>query len=210
MKIYLIRHGETDFNRRGIVQGGGVDSDLNTLGQQQAAAFFDHYQDVAFDAIYASPLKRTHQTLKPWIENRGHKLNIEPELTELSWGVLEGKVPTEEETKDFHRLKMDWEAGKLDRAVEGGESPNECWKRLTLVLERLKNRHRGDTILVCSHGRTSRVLLSMLAGKGLHDMERFNHKNTGLNILTLDINDQFETLLVNCTKHLEALDTHEN
>ena len=41
--IYLIRHGETDYNRLGVVQGSGIDADLNELGQRQAKAFFDHY-----------------------------------------------------------------------------------------------------------------------------------------------------------------------
>jgi probable phosphoglycerate mutase len=55
--IYLIRHGETDFNRQGIVQGSGVDSDLNELGRAQAEAFFQSYQNVNFDKVYTSALK---------------------------------------------------------------------------------------------------------------------------------------------------------
>ena len=66
MKLYLIRHGETDYNRQGIVQGGGVDSSLNDLGRRQAEAFFEHYKHLRFDAVYVSALKRTHETLAPW------------------------------------------------------------------------------------------------------------------------------------------------
>jgi broad specificity phosphatase PhoE len=62
--IYLIRHGETDFNRRGVVQGSGVDSLLNEWGEAQAAAFFNAYQHVPFDKIYTSDLKRTHQVIR--------------------------------------------------------------------------------------------------------------------------------------------------
>jgi len=57
--IYLIRHGETDFNRRGVVQGSGVDSDLNDMGRAQAQAFFQAYQHVPFEKLYVSGLKRT-------------------------------------------------------------------------------------------------------------------------------------------------------
>lgn len=207
MKIYLIRHGETDFNRRGIVQGGGVDSDLNDLGRQQAGAFFEYYRETEFDAVYVSPLKRTHQTVQPWVDAFGFVPRVEPGLTELSWGVLEGKIPTESEKQAFHRLKEDWQDGKLDLAVEAGESPNQCWARLVGVLDKLKSQHRDGRILVCSHGRTSRVLLSQLAGQGLHEMERFDHSNTGLNIFRLDERGQFVTELVNCTKHLERTST---
>ena len=59
--IYLIRHGETEYNRKGVVQGSGIDADLNELGQKQAEAFFAHYQDLPIDKIYTSALKRTHQ-----------------------------------------------------------------------------------------------------------------------------------------------------
>ena len=59
MKIYMIRHGETDFNRTGIVQGSGVDSDLNQLGREQAQAFYEKYKDVRFDALYVSCLLYT-------------------------------------------------------------------------------------------------------------------------------------------------------
>lgn len=55
--IYLIRHGETAYNRLGMVQGSGIDSDLNALGQQQAQSFFEYYKDLNFDKIYTSKLR---------------------------------------------------------------------------------------------------------------------------------------------------------
>lgn len=204
MKIYLIRHGETDFNRRGIVQGGGVDSDLNALGREQSDAFFQHYRHIEFDAVYVSPLKRTHQTVQRWQDERGFQLQIEPGLTELSWGVLEGKVPTREESEAFRQLKQKWQAGQLELSVEGGESPLQCWERLQGVLQSLKQKHLNQTILVCSHGRTSRVLLASITGNGLTDMERFNHSNTGLNILQLDESGAFRAEVINSLAHLKA------
>jgi broad specificity phosphatase PhoE len=90
LKLYLIRHGETDFNIQGIVQGGGVDSDLNELGRAQGQAFFEYYKHISFDSVYCSSLKRTAQTLHPFVE-LGHELIARPELNEFNWGVLEGK-----------------------------------------------------------------------------------------------------------------------
>ena len=206
MKIYLIRHGETDFNRQGIVQGSGVDSDLNQLGREQAQAFFEKYKEVQFDALYVSNLKRTHQTLQPWVDKFGHRLNIEPDLTELSWGVLEGKAPTPEQLAEFGQLKLDWQNGLLDRKIEGGESPQECHNRLQRVLEKMRSLHTGQTILVCTHGRTSRVLLSGIVSDGMHDMERFDHSNTGLNILNCDEQGHFTAETINDTAHLMRLE----
>ena len=71
--IYLIRHGETDFNRQGVVQGSGVDSDLNELGQAQAEAFFQAYQHIPFDKVYTSALKRTHQSVKKFLRDELNK-----------------------------------------------------------------------------------------------------------------------------------------
>ena len=53
-EIYIVRHGQTDLNAQGIVQGKGVDAPLNELGQKQANAFYEAYKHVPFDALYSS------------------------------------------------------------------------------------------------------------------------------------------------------------
>jgi bisphosphoglycerate-dependent phosphoglycerate mutase len=67
-EFYIIRHGETDLNKQGIIQGRGIDSDLNDTGRAQAAAFYAMYKDLTFDKVYTSALKRTHQTVKGFID----------------------------------------------------------------------------------------------------------------------------------------------
>ncbi|MEY2794111.1 MAG: hypothetical protein RJA76_2103, partial [Bacteroidota bacterium] len=94
--IYLIRHGETAYNRLGMVQGSGIDSDLNALGQQQAQSFFEYYKDLNFDKIYTSKLKRTHQSVQGFINN-GIAWEQHEGLNEISWGNKEGKESTEED-----------------------------------------------------------------------------------------------------------------
>jgi broad specificity phosphatase PhoE len=61
-EIFIIRHGETDFNQLGIVQGKGVNSSINAKGMQQAQAFFEAYRNENFEKIYISQLQRTAQT----------------------------------------------------------------------------------------------------------------------------------------------------
>ncbi|MFN3940868.1 MAG: histidine phosphatase family protein, partial [Chitinophagales bacterium] len=89
-EIYLIRHGETDFNRKGIVQGKGVDSVLNENGIAQSQLFFEAYKQVGFDKIYVSNLKRTFQTVAPFAKLQ---IPVIPHagLDEISWGVHEGQ-----------------------------------------------------------------------------------------------------------------------
>jgi len=64
MKLFLLRHGETEFNKLRIVQGSGVDAPLNETGQYQAQKFFEKYKNVPFEAVYCSSLQRTYQTIK--------------------------------------------------------------------------------------------------------------------------------------------------
>ena len=67
-QIYLLRHGQTDFNVQGIVQGSGVNSDLNERGRWQAERFWQAYQDMPFARVYTSALKRTQQSVQHFID----------------------------------------------------------------------------------------------------------------------------------------------
>jgi len=68
IKIYLVRHGQTDFNLKGVVQGSGIDAPINKTGRSQAAAFFEAYKDVEFDQIYHTSLIRTRQSIQQFVD----------------------------------------------------------------------------------------------------------------------------------------------
>lgn len=205
MELYIIRHGETDFNRQRIVQGGGIDSELNALGHAQAHAFFKQYQDMHFDALYASDLQRTHQTLAPFVKHQGRMLCIEPALREFSWGRLEGKKPTAQEEVEFQELRNAWKRGELHRGIEGGDTPIDFWSRLEPRLWEMAAHHEGQRVLACSHGRTLRVLLSSLVGEGMHTMEAYPHHNTCLHILRFTQNQQVKMVEMGNISHLKNL-----
>src|ERR1044072_8256544 len=103
-ELYIIRHGETDYNKLGIVQGRGVNSDLNELGRQQGEAFYQYYKHVTFDRVYTSALKRTHQTVNRFIEE-GIPWEQLPGLDELSFGIWEGKASKEDFGNAFRKMK---------------------------------------------------------------------------------------------------------
>src|SRR5690606_28945399 len=122
--FYIIRHGQTDLNKQGIVQGRGVNSPLNAHGQKQAEAFYKHYQHVPFDRVITSTLQRTHQTVEnfinagvPWTQHEG--------LDEISWGIYEGQTQDEDIMSGFNNLIESWISGNLDISVDEGETPNE-------------------------------------------------------------------------------------
>src|SRR6201989_1015864 len=93
--LYVVRHGQTDLNKQGIVQGRGRDTDLNEEGRKQARQFFGAYKSVAFDMIYISELKRTQQSIQPFID-LGIPYQKLSGLDELAWGIYEGTPNTPE------------------------------------------------------------------------------------------------------------------
>ncbi len=201
-ELYIIRHGETDFNKQGIVQGRGVNSDLNEEGIRQAQAFYNAYRHIKFDKIYSSTLKRTHQTIAPFVAN-GHAQNWEQVvgLDELDWGKFEGQLPTTETKAAFYEIITHWCNGKLDIAFDGGESPNEVHLRQKEALDYILSKQEEKQVLVCMHGRAMRLFLCLLLSKDLKEMDTFPHSNLSLYRVKY-ADGQFELLDFNNTDHL--------
>jgi broad specificity phosphatase PhoE len=198
--LYIVRHGQTDLNKQGIVQGRGMNTDLNDEGRRQANQFFQAYKDVAFNKIYISELKRTQQSIQQFID-----LGIPYEklagLDELAWGIHEGQPSTPETTAQFFKLVRDWVDGKLDSKFEGGESPNEVMARQKEALNIIMSHPDEETVLICMHGRALRLLLCLLTNKPLSEMETFPHQNLVLYKVAFD-GEKFEIVDFNDAKHL--------
>ncbi len=202
--IYLIRHGQTDFNERGIVQGSGIDSLLNANGHRQAELFYHAYKHVPFTEIYTSTLQRTHQTVAPFITNGFKNHVIVPEFNEINWGMMEGVEPSEEATQNFQQILQTWRSGNLDTAVENGETPNQLYNRQFAGLQKLEQNWPGSPVLICMHGRAMRSFLCLLTGHPLQNMDDFEHSNVCLYHLQKGDNDRhYQILLHNCTRHLD-------
>ena len=198
--IYIIRHGETDFNKKGIIQGSGKDSDLNNTGRQQAEQFYKAYHHIPFDAIYTSELKRTQQSIEPFVK-AGKTFEAIAEFNEINWGIFEGLVSTPESHKVYLDIVNDWKAGLLDRAIEGGETPNQMQRRQQLGLEKIMTRKNEQKVLICMHGRAIRSFLCLLTNTPLEQMDVYKHHNLCLYVLQQNGN-KFEIIEQNCSKHL--------
>lgn len=202
-KIYLIRHGQTDYNLKGIVQGSGVDSSLNATGQAQARAFHAAYRHVPFDRIYTSALKRSQESVKPFIDE-GKTFEAHASLNEISWGMKEGQRITPEEDEYYHWILDQWQAGQTHLPIEGGESPDTVATRQKTFVDLLKSRREDRNVLICMHGRAMRILLCQLLNYPLRSMDMFDHENLCLYVLHL-VGDLFRVEVYNQTDHLENL-----
>ncbi|GAB3996179.1 histidine phosphatase family protein [Spirosoma daeguense] len=203
--IYLIRHGETDYNRRGVVQGSGVDSDLNEMGRAQALAFFQAYQHVPFNKIYISGLKRTYQTAESFIE-LGLPFEKLTGLNEISWGIMEGKVPGNLDNEYYRDLIEGWASGNTAMATDGGESPEQVVVRQKEAFAEILSHPEEETILIAMHGRAIRILLCWLTNQPLAMMDHFEHSNLCLYTLRYNYDTQVFTIeSSNDTAHLLSL-----
>ena len=198
MRLYIIRHAETEYNKKGIIQGSEVDSDINSTGDKQSESFYNYYKNIKFDKIYVSALKRTFQTVGRFIDN-GTPYEKIIEFNEISWGVNQGK---NDDLEDYKILIDTWLAGDLDNKFDEGESPNEMSERLVNGFNKvLKDNH--DIVLMCIHGRALRILLSKIIDNDLTKMDRYIHSNTGLYIIDY-INEEFKIVEMNSRKHIET------
>ncbi|MFT4031759.1 MAG: histidine phosphatase family protein [Siphonobacter sp.] len=203
--IYLVRHGETEYNRLGIVQGSGVDSDLNERGRAQARAFFETYKKVPFDRIYTSALKRTVQSVQGFIDT-GIPFEQHAGLNEFGWGEMEGKTPHYTEDEYYRSMIYNWRIGNTDVRAIGGDSPQSVKDRQLPVLDLIVSRTEEKTILVCMHGRAIRILLTVLFNEPLSDMDHWEHSNLCLYKIRYDENTKhFSLELGNDTRHLAAI-----
>ncbi len=202
MTVYIIRHGETEFNKIGIVQGRGVDADLNDIGRTQAERFFEQYQAVPFDFVMVSALKRTHQTVAHFIEKKKIPFEKFADLDEISWGTNEGKAPTPEMSATFRKITTDWENGIYDSKIENGESALDLNLRCEKIVSLLrKHAAQYKNVLICTHGRTLSCLISLLRERHLKDINAFKNFNTGLYTFHYK-NGKFIEDLKNDTRHL--------
>lgn len=184
----------------GIVQGRGVDTDLNETGRMQAQRFYEAYSDVAFDKIYTSKLKRTHQTVQLFID-RGIAWEQLPGLDELDWGNNEGQDAGSDTMKEFYNVAEQWARGAYEVAIPGGESALDVAARQEEALQHMLSRENEKTVLVCMHGRAMRILMCRLTGSELSEMDRFPHQNLSLYKLSFD-GQGFEVLDFNDLAHL--------
>jgi broad specificity phosphatase PhoE len=183
--LYIIRHGETEYNRMGIVQGSGVDMPLNETGMLQAQRFYESFKHLPFEVVYTSALQRTHQSVKNFIEKPLPHIVL-PELNEISWGDFEGKPQTDTQKQAYNLVIQHWKSGYYDAKIPNGESPNEMAARQQRAIAQILNNPYAQHILVCMHGRAMKSLLCLLLNKPLSEMELFQHSNLCLYQLKCD------------------------
>ena len=163
--LYIVRHGETEFNVKKIMQGH-CDSPLTLKGNEQIASLAKKLQDIKFDAIFASDLPRAQKTAQIVALDKKLVVTTTKVLREKYYGKYEGK-PSSHFFKDLQRLLQ--QRGKLKteerfkfKLKSDVESDLEAVSRLITFLRELAIGYPGKTILVVTHGGIMRCFLIKL------------------------------------------------
>lgn len=178
MKIYVIRHGLTELNKKKLVNGQ-IDESLSPEGVEQAK-IATNVIPASIQYIYASPLKRAKQTAKIINSKLNRPIFLQAELTEIHMGSLAGKA-----WKDMEaglKLKQKHRAIEFDYRPQGGESAKEVKKRVFEFLKKINNKHNDHEALIVTHGGIIRLLHLLEHGKQL--LDEIEH----ISLYTFDLN----------------------
>lgn len=202
-RIFIARHGETEYNRAGRMQGRGIDMPLNETGRLQARAISDYLKDKSIDHIFSSTLVRSMETAEIIAWSLRMKYAAFPELDEMDFGKFEGKF-SEEITEELEQIHETWRRGEIDFVIEGGESPQMVRDRVIPRANTILREHEGSKILLVLHGRLIRILLTSWLGRDLSEMHRIKHSNGALYHLKKNAGN-FEIGYLNKLDHLDGV-----
>ena len=200
MKFFVVRHGETDWNKLGRFQGH-TDISLNDRGLSQARETAVASEDWGYTAIYSSPLVRTVQVAEEIAKVTPMLVSQEPGLKELSLGDLEG-VTGEEMRNDWPALFAAWRTEPEKMSMPNGESLGELRDRTWQVILDIEQKHSSDdSIVVISHNFAIRSIVNELLGMPLAYFHRMSLNLAS--VCTFDSDDRGRRLTgYNSTSHL--------
>lgn len=179
LRIYLARHGQTDWNLEGRIQGG-TDIPLNATGRQQAQQLRARLTGVHLDAVYSSSLGRSRETAE--IVHGQAPLTSLPGLGERRFGKFEGLLTSHTESG----AELERRQWIPDDSLDGGESLNALRERVRATVDTIRKQHASGSILIVGHSYTNRMILSVILGLTIGQMQSFNQVNDELYLMELE------------------------
>lgn len=186
LELILVRHGETDSNKRGTYLGW-TDIPLNETGIDQARLAAEKLKDIHIDRIYTSPLQRAMKTAQ--LINEYHHLPLETveELKERNFGAWDDLTHKDilcRYPAEYQAWTKDW----INYCMEGGESSIQAYHRITHFMDNLVQSQQTGTILIVTHLGCIRKIIAHLLGMGIEGSWRFKLDNA--TVTKVMINDE--------------------
>lgn len=188
MKLIIVRHGQTEENVAGILQGH-LPGKLTSLGISQAKKVAKRLENEKIDAIYSSDLARASDTAKEIARHHPEAdLYFVKELREKDQGDLTGKNVNE----------IDWSKPR------NTEKSDKMARRAKSILNKAYNQYKNKTVVFVSHGGLIRILTVLIMNKPLvYRKELKDSINSGVSIFELKEDQNHKVVVLNCGKHLE-------
>jgi len=200
MRLVIVRHGETLWNRNNRLQGQ-TDISISKKGLQQSRMLAKRLRNEKIDVIYTSKLKRTVRTaieIKKFHKNA--KLIKEKDLNEMSWGIWEG-FKWNYIKKNCKELYEKREKDKFNFKIPKGESPKLLKNRLKNILNKIINHNKNNTVLIVGHGGINRTILGILLRWSNKKILSVKFHNASITILNIK-NNKIKMHLFNSKHHL--------
>ena len=201
-KLILIRHGETEWNKRKMFQGHS-DVELAPEGVHQAHLLAAHFPVGHIDAVYSSDLRRARMTAEIIQDKFGLALKIDRRLREASYGNWEERAFEElaiAHPVEFKTFFLDPDAF----TPEGGERFSDVQARAMAALNEIVKAHPHQTAAVVTHGGVLRTIIAAVLDAPLKKMWAIKQFNTAVNILRCD-EGNYSVELLNSVEHLHKL-----
>ena len=178
-RFCLVRHGETDWNAQGRIQGN-LDLPLNSNGIAQARAAARGLVDAGIELIYSSDLARARQTAEAAAQHTGLPLIFCVELRERRYGIFEG-LTYDEVKRRFPDVYTRYRSRDSAYAIPDGESLQQLAARAESALRRIARDHPGQTVLVVTHGGVLDIAYRLATGRALELPRDFVIPNAAYN-----------------------------
>jgi len=200
--FYMVRHGETDWNREEVFRGR-IDVPLNDRGRQQAEAAGRRLAGAGVGAVCTSPLVRARETADIIARACGREVCVEEAFVDMDFGDWQGLALTEVE-KRFPEPYQTWSRTPAEARIPGAESLVEVKQRAVAGITALAGRFPEDTLCVVTHRVVSKLVMAWALGLDEAAFWRIRQDTACVNVFEYD-GQQAVVHLLNDTCHLSAL-----
>ena len=201
MKLILVRHGETEWNKQRRIQGCRSDTRLSPKGLEEADRLATVLRKERIDAIYSSPMKRAAETAQIIADACKMKVELFNELREIDAGALDGLFEREL-TGTYEAAWKGLRGGNPSTPLPGGESLQDLQKRTSWAVDRMLEKHVDGTVVVVAHLLANLAIVCQALGINLGQIARL--RQAPASITTLEMTTQGSSLLLlNDTCHLQ-------
>lgn len=199
LKIYLIRHGETDFNKTDKEWGQDNDIPLNDWGELQSKKLAERLKDIKFDKLFSSDLKRAKQTAEELSKSLNVNVIFDKRLREYNPGEVD---PASEEWTEKYKKMLESGMSKYDIRPFGGENIWDLIKRTESFLKDIEKEE--GTIAVVSHSGVNAAIINLSQGRNKDEFLGIKQDNVCINLLEFN-EGKWGIKLINDSSHISEI-----